>query len=113
MAIDEGVIELLRGDLEGIGGITEKRMFGGLAFLLNGNMLCGVHGEAAGGGAMYRVGAANHARALERPGAGPMTFTGRAIGTMISVSPEGLGDDESRRIWQALALEFVKSLPAK
>lgn len=113
MSIDEGVIELMRDDLDGVAGITEKRMFGGLAFLLDGNMLCGVHGATSGGGAMYRVGTNNHAEAVKIPGAGPMTFTGRPMGTMISVTPEGLADDENRQSWQKLALEFVTTLPAK
>ena len=55
MAYDEGLAEILRGDLADLPGIAEKKMFGGMAFMLNGNMLCGVH--QAGG--MFRVGKAN------------------------------------------------------
>ena len=59
MAYDEGLAELLRGDVAELGAIAEKKMFGGLCFMLNGNMLCGVHK----GGAMFRVGKDNAAEA--------------------------------------------------
>lgn len=60
MAYDEGLAELLRADLAEIPGIEEKRMFGGLAFMKDGHMLCGVHK----GGGMFRVGKPRHAEAL-------------------------------------------------
>ena len=66
MAYDEGLAELMRGDLAGVPGITEKKMFGGLCFLLDGNMLCGVHK----GGGMFRVGKDNEAAALAGRGPG-------------------------------------------
>lgn len=113
MAIDEGTIELMRGDLENLTGVAEKRMFGGLAFMLRGNMLCGVHGANSGGGAMYRVGKDNHAEALTLPGVGPMKFTGRPMGSMVSLSAEGLGDDATRMRLLRLAAAFVGTLPAK
>ena len=61
MAHDEGLAEILRGDLADLPGISEKRMFGGLAFMLDGNMLCGVHKD----GAMFRVGKAHEAEVDE------------------------------------------------
>jgi len=113
MAIDEGTIELMRSDVAHLSGIAEKRMFGGLAYMMNGNMLCGVHGASSGGGAMYRVGKDNHAQALTMAGVGPMKFTGKPMATMVSLDAEGLGDDGVRAGLLALAVEFVGALPAK
>ncbi|GGE43868.1 TfoX/Sxy family protein [Actibacterium pelagium] len=109
MAYDEGLATILRDDLTEMPGITEKKMFGGLCFLLNGNMLCGVHKD----GAMFRVGKDNEAEAMAIDGAGPMEFTGRKMGGMIDVSDDGLVDDASRAEWLRLSLDFVKPMPAK
>ena len=109
MAYDEGLAEILRGDLAEVPGIAEKRMFGGIAFLLDGNMVCGVHR----GGGMFRVGKPNEALALEIDGAGPMTLTGRKMGGMVDVSGEAIADDARRGQLLALALGHARSLPAK
>ena len=79
MAYDEGLAQVLRDALTGTDGITEKKMFGGLCFMLNGNMLCGVHKD----GAMYRVGKDHEDAALSLPGARKMDFTGRPMGGFI------------------------------
>jgi len=109
MAYDEGLAELLRGDLAETAGIGEKRMFGGLAFMLNGNMLCGVHP----GGAMFRVGKDNEPFALAIPGARAMAFTGRQMGGFVDVDDEAMADDTRRARLMNLALDFVRALPAK
>ena len=109
MAYDEGLAEILRSDLTETPGISETRMFGGLAFMLNGNMLCGVH---AGGG-MFRVGKDNEAAALGVEGSRPMDFTGRRMGGFVEVSDEALADDARRARLMALALGYVGGLPAK
>ena len=109
MAYDTGLAEILRGDLAGVDEITEKRMFGGLAFLLDGNMLCGVHS----GGAMFRVGKANVPAALAVPGAQRMAFTGRPMGGFVDGSDALVGDEDLRGRLMRLALDFVATLPAK
>ena len=109
MAYDEGLASLMRDDMTDTGGITEKKMFGGLCFLNHGNMVCGVHK----GGAMFRVGKDNEAAALAVEGAGEMTFTGRKMGGMVDVSDEALANDAARGQLIALALDFVNGLPAK
>ena len=109
MAYDEGLATLLREDLADEPGITEKRMFGGLAFLLNGHMVCGIHS----GGGMFRVGKPNEAAALAIEGAGPMMFTGRPMGGMIDVADEAMADDARRQAWLALALGHARTLPPK
>lgn len=109
MAYDEGHAALLRDDLAENHDIAEKRMFGGLCFMLNGNMLCGVSKE----GGMFRVGKDNEAAALEIEGVTPLSFTGRKMGGMVDVDDDLMADDELRAQVLALAIDFVSNLPAK
>ena len=109
MAYDEGLAQTLRDALAGDGAITEKKMFGGLCFLLNGNMLCGVHEK----GGMARVGKDREAEALEIEGVAPLSFTGRPMGGMVDVSDDAFEDDHRRAAILALARDFVGGLPAK
>lgn len=109
MAYDEGHAQIFRDSLAQLQGITEKKMFGGLCFMLNGNMLCGVHKD----GGMARVGKENEAVALELAGIEPLSFTGRKMGGMVDVNLEAIEDDEVRAAVLELALDFVGALPAK
>lgn len=109
MAYDSGLYEILKDDLGDRPGLAEKKMFGGIAFMLNGNMLCGVHKE----GAMYRVGKDHEAQALALLGARKMNFTGRPMGGFIDAGDEAMGDDATRAELLRLAVDFVSSLPAK
>ena len=108
MAHDEGLAELLRGELADL-PVTERRMFGGLCFLLGGHMVCGVMRDNA----MIRVGAAGEPAALAIPGTAPMIHGGKRMGGFIRVGPEVLGDDGPRARLLALALDCVRSLPPK
>jgi TfoX/Sxy family transcriptional regulator of competence genes len=89
--------------------VTEKVMFGGLAFLVGGNMCCGVVGDEL----VARVGRNAAADALEQPGARPMDFTGRPMAGWVMVGPDGTGNDDSLAAWVRRALAFVEQLPAK
>jgi TfoX/Sxy family transcriptional regulator of competence genes len=109
MAYDEGHAEILRNHLSSLQGVDEKKMFGGLCFMLNGNMLCGVHK----GGAMFRVGKGNEQAALAVQGVSPLSFTKKRMGGMLEVDDDLLGNDQRRSTLMALALEFVGNLPAK
>ncbi len=109
MAYDEGHAEILRNHLASLQGIEEKKMFGGLCFMLNGNMLCGVHK----GGAMFRVGKENEHPALAIEGTSPLSFTKKKMGGMLDVDEDLLENDERRTVLMALALQFVGNLPAK
>ncbi len=109
MAYSEESAQILRDRLDGFQGVEEKRMFGGLCFMLQGNMVCGVHKN----GAMFRVGKDRHSRALEIEGVRAMTFTGRPMGGMVETDDALLEEDALREAVLALALEFVTSLPAK
>jgi hypothetical protein len=109
MPADPGLLALQRDDLAGTAGVTEKKMFGGVAFLLNGNMLCGVHSRAA----MYRVGKAQMDAALALPGVGPMAFTGRPMGGFVEAGDAAMADDTTRLHLRDMARAFVAGLPAK
>lgn len=109
MAYDEGSAQILEEALSDIPGITTRKMFGGLCFMLNGNMLCGVHKD----GGMFRIGKANEEAALAVEGASPLGFTGRKMGGMVEVTDECVADDVQRNELMKLALDFVGSLPAK
>lgn len=114
MAYDPGYETRLREDLAKALGprleeMSERKMFGGLCFILNGNMLCGVHKA----GLMYRVGKGNAEAALALDGAQPMAFTGRPMGGMIELYETDLDRDSTRTELLRLALDFVDALPAK
>lgn len=90
--------------------IVEKRMMGGVAFMLDGNMLVG---PLKTGGLLARVGKPNYGAALKRPGAVPMTFTGRPMSGFVEVNDEGIDTDEALADWIAYSDAFVKTLPPK
>lgn len=108
MAYDPGLAQTLRDALAGH-PITEKKMFGGLAFLLHGHMVCGVHK----GGVMVRVGKAGYAEALTLPGVSPMMFTGKPMVAMVDLSDATVADDALCNRLLGLALATVAALPPK
>ncbi len=113
MAYDEELSGRLRAALEGLAGISEKRMMGGHCFFVDGNMLAGADRSKNGEGRfMFRVGKDQEAEAVARPGASVMEFGGRRMGGLIFVAEEAC-QDESLQAWVALALRFVGSLPPK
>ena len=109
MAYDENLAERVRRVLKGRRGISEKTMFGGLAFLVHGHMACGVIGRDL----MVRVGPEAYEAALGRTGARPMDFTGRPLTGMVYVDACGYGRAASLRAWVEQGLSFARSLPAK
>lgn len=109
MPYDETLAGRIRKLLARRRGITEKKMFGGLAFMLNGNMCCGVTREDL----MLRLGEVGAGAALSEPHTREMDFTGKPLKTMIYVSPAGFRKDEDLERWVLRAVDFVKSLPAK
>ncbi len=109
MAFDETLAGRIRSVLEHQQGMTEKKMFGGLAFMLNGNMCCGVTKDQL----MLRLGEKEAAEALAQPHARPMDFTGRPMKGMVFVDPAGTASEEDLRGWVQRAVAFVSTLPAK
>lgn len=108
MAYDSGMAQILREDLRDE-PVTERRMFGGLAFLRHGHMVCGLHK----GGTMFRVGKPNEAAAPAIEGAHTLMFTGRPMTGMVGLSDEAAADDRRRAALMTLALGYVKTLPPK
>ena len=88
---------------------SERKMFGGLAFMVNGHMCCGILGDEL----MVRVGPAGYEDALAQPHAREMDFTGRPMRGMIYVGTAGVETDASLVAWVARGLAFVQSLPPK
>ncbi len=109
MAFDERLAQRVREALGRKPGITEKRMFGGLCFLVNGNMCCGIEREKL----MVRVGPEHYAAALMKPHARPMDFTGRPLRGFVFVMPQGVRDQRTLTRWVDLGLRHATSLPAK
>lgn len=109
MKYDEGLAERLRDIYSNRGDVVERKMFGGLAFMVSGHMSCGVVGESL----MVRVGAERYERALAQPFAREMDFTGRPLGGFVYVSPEGFESDKGLAAWVDRSLEFVTSLEPK
>lgn len=109
MAYDEDVAYRIRAVLADQDGVTEKKMFGGLAFMVNGHMCCGL----AKGELMVRVGPEQYEDCLAQPHAREMDFTGRPMKGMIYVDPDGYRTDEELQVWVNRGLAFVTSLPPK
>jgi hypothetical protein len=106
MARDEGLEELLRDELESVQGLTEKAMFGGRAWLLDGKLLCGARND----GMLVRLGKGADGWALETPDIGPMMSRGKRMQGWVRAGPDAYGDDALRRRLLDEALAFVRSL---
>jgi TfoX/Sxy family transcriptional regulator of competence genes len=108
VAYDEELADRVRIVLADEPGLTERKMFGGLAFMVNGNMACGIVQDEL----MLRLGAEGAEAALAEPHVRPMDFTGRPMTGMVYVGREVLGDAAVRR-WVERAAGHARSLPPK
>jgi TfoX N-terminal domain len=106
--VNEALAARLRKAFAGRRNIAEKKMFGGVCLLLRGNMLCGMGKDKY----MFRVGKAQDAAALKRPGAKPMDITGRVMPGFVWVDPKRC-DARALKGWIAMAEAYVGALPAK
>jgi TfoX/Sxy family transcriptional regulator of competence genes len=110
MAYDLHLADRIREILKVHGNrVSERNMFGGVAFMLNGHMCCGV----AKTDLMLRLAPEAVEAALGRPHTRPMDFTGRPMKSMLFVDPAGMDSDQSLREWVESACAFVRTLPAK
>jgi hypothetical protein len=109
MSFDPEVAGRVRRLLSGRDDVAEKKMVGGLSFLVNGNMCCGVTGTAL----MVRVGPERREQALGEPHVRPMEFAGRALSGFVCVDPAGFASDGELAGWVQRGLDFVSGLPAK
>jgi hypothetical protein len=109
MSYDEGLAHRIREIFEDRPDISEKRMFGGLAFLLGGNMCVGVVADEL----MIRVGPDAYREAVRQPHTRKMDFTGRPMKGFVFVSCRGCESDADLSRWVSRAVAFASSLPAK
>lgn len=109
MARDKGLEEIIFDDLRPIAGITDKAMFGGWAWLLWGNLLCGARDD----GMLIRLGKGKDDWALTLAGIDPMISRGRHMTGWVRANPDAFGNDETRKKLIAAAIQFVASLPKK
>ena len=109
MPYDEMLVERVRGVLKGKRNVMERKMFGGLTFMLQGNMCCGVAGDRL----MVRVGAEKYDEALAQKHAQLMAFTGRPMKGFVYVDLEGVKKDKDLKGWVQRGVDFALSLPEK
>ena len=109
MAYDEKLAILVREALSRVPDLVEKKMFGGVGYLLNGNMACGVLKSYL----IVRVGPDGYQDALEQPHTSVFDITGRPMTGWVMVSQEGWGSEESLNTWVRRGLDFAASLPKK
>jgi TfoX/Sxy family transcriptional regulator of competence genes len=107
---DEDLANRLRELLADEDAITEKRMFGGLAFLLHGNMSVSA---SRNGGLLARIDPADTDAALARPHVALMEMRGRTMAGWITVAPEGLKTKRQLAAWVERSVAFAKTLPPK
>src|SRR6266550_391114 len=109
MAFDEKLAARIKAQLGKKKGIVEKKMFGGLAFLLNGNMSCGVHGNEM----IIRIDPETTESALAEPGTRIFDMTGRPMKGWLLVGAAGLENETALAKWVSRGLDYAASLPKK
>jgi TfoX/Sxy family transcriptional regulator of competence genes len=109
MAYDEDLAERVRDVVSSRADVTEREMFGGIAFMVSGNMACGVMGEDL----IVRLGDEEARKALNEEGVRPFDFTGRPMKTTVYVSPERTRDDGELAEWVDAGADHATSIPSK
>ena len=109
MAYSESLARRVREVLSATEGVSERKMFGGIAFLVTGNMCCGVSGDEL----MVRLGQECAERCLKEPHTREMDFTGKLIKSMLFVKPAGIQTKRALAKWVHRAVDFVSCLPPK
>jgi TfoX/Sxy family transcriptional regulator of competence genes len=109
MSYEEETAERVRRAISRNHHFAEIRMFGGLCFMVDGNMCCGLNDNAL----MVRVGAAARAAALSQPHTRPMTMRGKSMGAFVLVDPGGYRTEAALLKWVQRGLDFVSTLPRK
>ena len=110
MPYDQNLAECIRTALKAHPGIVEKKMFGGVGFILHGNMACGVQGNDL----IVRVGVENNDSALSRPFVRPfMLMPGKPMAGWILVAPAGIATDQDLQLWIEMGCAYASTLPEK
>lgn len=110
MAYDEGLAQRIRELVEGEPGLAEKRMFGGLAFLVGGNMAVSASGQ---GGLLLRIDPMRAAELVEEPHVRRAVMRGRVMDGWLRVDDEVIEEDAQLRRWVDEGLDFARALPPK
>jgi TfoX/Sxy family transcriptional regulator of competence genes len=110
MAYDEALAERIRRRLAGEPGVVEKKMFGGLAFLIGGNMAVAASGQ---GGLLVRVDPAESDSLVAATAARPMEMRGREMAGWLRVDSDDVGSDDQLAEWVERGAAYARSLPAK
>lgn len=109
MAYDEKLAKRMRAVMEGSPELVEKKMFGGVGFMLRGNMACGVHKDKM----VLRIDRSQHDEIMSLPHTSPFDITGKAMKGWLLVQPEAIADDEQLAEWVQLGVDFALTLPPK
>ncbi|UCE89073.1 MAG: TfoX/Sxy family protein [Pseudomonadota bacterium] len=109
MAYDEALAKRVRRALQDATGVTERKMFGGIAFMVNGNMCCGIQERNL----VVRTGPHAYDNALTRPHARVCDFTGKPMKGLVMVAHEGIRRSDSLKRWVRLGTGYACSLPVK
>lgn len=109
MAYDEALADRVHQLLQRRAGYTQRKMFGGICFMLHGNMCCSVTRSCL----MLRLGEKKAAQALQEPFTHEMDFTGKVMKSMIYVEGPGIEEEQDLKYWLNQAVRFTQSLPAK
>lgn len=109
MPYDEGLAQRVREQLMQVPDTVEKKMFGGVGFMIHGNMACGVNGQDLIG----RVGPEQYEEAMTQPFARAFDMTGRPMKGSVVIGPEGYESEDSLRGWVQRGVAFARSLPAR
>ena len=110
MAYDEDLANRIRELIAGVPGVTEKKMFGGLAFLIGGNMSVAASGQ---GGLLLRCDPDQTDKLAAKPHAGPMVMRGREMQGWLRVADEGLRTKRQLAPWVKIGVAYARSLPPK
>ena len=110
MAYDEELAERVRWVLSEGSAFTEKKMFGGIGFMLEGHMAVGVSGQ---GGLMLRVPPERTEELLDDPAAAPFEMRGKGMTGWLRIAADSLGDDAGLRRWVGIGVDYVRTLPPK
>ena len=103
MAYSQELLERIRAVLADRTDVVERKMFGGVAFMVSGRMACGPHGDHL----IVRIGREAAQEHIGRPHVKPMDFTGRALGTFATIEPEGIRTEAQLRKWVLMAADFA------
>jgi hypothetical protein len=109
MAYNLGLAGQIREMMREMPGLEERKMFGGVGYLVQGNMACGVHGNNL----IVRVGAEQYAEMLSHPHARPFDLTGRPMNGWVFVEPPGFQSEGDLTWWVNIGVQFALALPPK